>query len=276
MATNRKVVLITGASSGIGEAAAIEMLKTNWIVYGAARRVERMAALASQGLRPLHLDVTDLASRQQAVSQIIQETGRLDGLVNNAGYGSYGSLEEVPMTEAKRQFDVNVFGLVGMCQEVLPIMRQQQGGRVVNVASMGGRIYTPMGGWYYATKHAVEALSDCLRQEVKSFGLKVSIIEPGIIKSEWSQHSLDSLLAVSGNGPYQGLAQKLNKVMSYGYQDKLAGKPSVIGHLIAHALTSRRPRIRYAAPIDAKVLLAARKYLPDAIFDALVSLVCGA
>ena len=272
----KKIAFITGASSGIGEAAALALLKRGWIVYGGARRTERMQAAAAQGLIPLHLDVTDAESRRAAVQTILEEHGRLDALVNNAGYGSYGSLEEVSQEEAHRQFEVNVFGLAAMCQEVLPLMRLKGRGRIVNVSSMGGQIFTPMGGWYYAAKRAVEALSDCLRHEVAPFGIQVAIIEPGVIKTEWSDHAISSLEQVSGNGPYQGLCHKLAKILRFGYASKFAGTPDMMARLIVRAITDPLPKLRYAGPWDAKLLLFFKKYSPDYIFDAVVRLITKA
>src|SRR5215207_8037324 len=164
------VALITGASSGIGEATAVELLRRGFTVYGAARRVDRMAALADRGVHVIEMDVTDDASMTSGVERVIREQGRIDVLVNNAGYGSYGALEDVPIDEGRRQFEVNVIGAIRLAQLVLPHMRGQHSGTIVNVTSMGGKIYTPLGGWYHGTKFALEALSDCLRLEVKPFG----------------------------------------------------------------------------------------------------------
>src|SRR5215207_11623280 len=179
------VALITGASSGIGEATAVELLRRGFTVYGAARRVDRMAALADRGVHVIEMDVTDDASMTSGVERVIREQGRIDVLVNNAGYGSYGALEDVPLDEARRQFEVNVFGLARLTQLVLPHMRAQRDGYIVNISSMGGKIWEPLGSWYHASKFAVEGLSDSLRVEVAEFGIKVVIIEPGTIRSEW-------------------------------------------------------------------------------------------
>lgn len=270
-----KVVLVTGASSGIGEAIAREMLDRGWTVYGAARRTDRLEPMARAGMRPLGLDVTDEASRHRCVQQVLSEAGHLDGLVNNAGYGSYGAVEEVPLDEARRQFEVNLFGLAGMCQEALPSMRARGSGRIVNVSSMGGRIYTPMGGWYHATKHALEGLSDAMRLELRPFGVQVVVVQPGAIESEWVEHSISSLERVSGSGPYADGARAMARVMRKAYQPGAAARPESIARLVRRALTARRPRSRYAGPLDARVFLAARKYLPDALFDRMVDAVTG-
>jgi NAD(P)-dependent dehydrogenase (short-subunit alcohol dehydrogenase family) len=173
-----KTALVTGASSGIGEATALKLHELGYTVYGAARRTERLQQLASRGVRPLAMDVTDDDSMRAGVEQIVAETGCVDVLVNNAGYGSYGAIEDVPLDEARRQFAVNVFGAMRLTQLVLPHMREQRSGTVVNISSMGGKIHTPLGGWYHGTKFAVEALSDCLRLEVKPFGSTSSSSSP--------------------------------------------------------------------------------------------------
>ena len=181
-----KVALVTGASAGIGEATARALLAEGYRVFAGARRIERMAALADAGATLLKLDLTDDASIVGAVEAIKADAGCLDVLVNNAGYGSYGALEDVPLAEARRQFDVNVFGLARLSQLALPLMRAQKSGKIVNVSSIGGKVWEPMGSWYHATKFAVEGLSDSLRVEVERFGIDVIVIEPGAIKTEWA------------------------------------------------------------------------------------------
>ena len=198
-----KTALVTGASSGIGAATARRLARLGYTVYAAARRTDRMAALKEHGIRTEPADVTDDAALVSLADKIISATGRIDVLVNNAGYGSYGALEDVPIAEARRQFDVNVFGLARLTQLVLPHMRAQHDGYVVNVSSMGGKIWEPLGSWYHATKFAVEGLSDSLRAEVAPFGIKVVIIEPGSIRTEWGDIAADGLEAVSGDGAYR-------------------------------------------------------------------------
>ena len=174
----RPVVLLTGASSGIGYDVAPLLVRYGYTVYGAARRVEKIEELASEGVKALSLDVTDEASMEAAVQQIIDAEGRIDVLINNAGYGSYGAIEDVPIDEARRQFEVNLFGLARLTQLVLPHMRAQGRGRILNISSMAGRITMPLGAWYHATKYALEAFSDALRMEAEEFGIDVVIIEP--------------------------------------------------------------------------------------------------
>src|ERR1700754_928544 len=201
------VALVTGASSGIGKATAVALRELGYTVYAAARRVDRMRELADLGVQVLAMDVTDDESMTGGVKRIIAEAGRLDVLVNNAGYGSYGALEDVSLDEARRQFDVNVFGLARLTQLALPHMRAQRSGYVVNVSSIGGKMYEPLGGWYHPTKFAVEALSDSLRMELKPFGIHVVVIEPGAIRTEWGGIAGDSVLARSGDTAYAGQAR---------------------------------------------------------------------
>ncbi|HWD06006.1 MAG TPA: oxidoreductase [Amycolatopsis sp.] len=266
-----KVALVTGASSGIGEATARELLARGYTVYGAARRLERMAGLEQLGVRTLSLDITDEESVEKAVAAIVAESGRIDLLVNNAGYGSYGSVEEVPLKEGRYQFEVNIFGLARLTQLVLPVMREQRSGRIVNISSMGGKIYTPLGAWYHATKFALEGFSDALRLELRPFGIDVIVVEPGGIATEWGGIAMDHLAAVSGAGPYRELAGKLANGMTSERHTRLMSQPSVIAKTVAKAATSGRPRTRYAAGFGAKPAIFLRRILPDRAFDTLIS-----
>ncbi len=266
----QKVALVTGASSGIGEAAAIALAEGGFRVYAAARRVERMRALAGHGVRPIALDVTDEASMSTCVADILAAEGRIDVLVNNAGYGSYGAVEDVPLDEARRQFDVNIFGLARMTQLVLPAMRKQRSGRIINISSMGGKMYTPFGGWYHATKHALEGLSDCLRLELKPFGIDVAIIEPGGIKTDWGTIAADNLAKTSGQGPYGRAARRAAKGLKRLYTGRLLTSPEVIADAILDAATARRPKTRYAVGFMAKPSIALRKRVSDRTFDRII------
>ena len=181
----KKVILLTGASSGIGYQTAESLAKEGHVVYGAARRIEKMETLKQFVVKPIYLDVTDEESIKSAIDTIIRNEGRIDVLINNAGYGSFGAVEDVDISEAKMQFEVNLFGLARLLQLVLPHMRKQKSGRIINVSSMGGRLTTYFGAWYHATKYALEAFSDALRMEVSDFGIDVSLIEPGGIKTDW-------------------------------------------------------------------------------------------
>src|SRR6478672_3328346 len=202
------VALVTGGSSGIGESTARALLAKGFTVYAVARRVDKMAALASAGVRTFAMDVTDDASMAAGISRIVEEQGRIDVLVNNAGYGSYGAVEDVPIDEARRQFEVNVFGLARLVQLVTPHMRAQGSGRIINISSIGGKFYEPFGAWYHATKFAVEGFSDSLRMELSPFGVQVVIIEPGPIVTEWNAISRDSLVEASRGGAYEGRAER--------------------------------------------------------------------
>ncbi|GGE32681.1 short-chain dehydrogenase/reductase [Pullulanibacillus camelliae] len=266
--SKKGVVLITGASSGMGMATAERLLKEGYSVYGAARRVEKMRALEAKGAQILAMDVTDDQSLADGVNRIISEQGRIDVLFNNVGYGSYGAVEDVPLEEAKRQFEVNLFGLSRLTQLVLPIMRKQGSGKIINNSSVGGRIYTPLGAWYHATKHALEGYSDCLRFEVASFGIDVIVIEPGSIQSEWSDIMLENVQKVSGKTAYAD--------MTHSYVDmsknmvKNASTPHVIADTVFKAIKARKPKTRYVAGKFAKPMLLLRKLVSDRLFDRML------
>jgi NAD(P)-dependent dehydrogenase (short-subunit alcohol dehydrogenase family) len=266
---NDKVAIVTGASSGIGEATARRLHAKGYTVYAAARRVDRMAPLAEAGIRTVGVDVTDDGSLVGFVDRVIAESGRIDVLVNNAGYGSYGAVEEVPLDEARRQFEVNVFGLARLSQLVLPHMRRQRAGRIINISSIGGKIYEPLGGWYHATKFAVEGLSDSMRLELAPLGIQVVVIEPGAIATEWSGIAGHHLLAMSGHGAYAEQANRMATFLTTVPEDQ-ASPPSVIANAVTKAATARRPRTRYAAGRGAKPILAARRILSDRAFDRLM------
>ena len=264
----QQIVLITGASSGMGKAFALRLLKEGHLVYGAARRVDQMQDIVAAGGRALPLDLTDDHSIHAAVERIIGEQGRIDVLINNAGYAIYGSVEETDVRDARRQFEVNLFGLGRLTQLVVPHMRQAGRGRIINISSMGGKMYTPLGSWYHATKHAVEGWSDCLRIELAPFGIQVVIIEPGVIATEWGGMMLEPMLARSGQGPYRAMAQGMAKAMRSTYAKAgAASPPSVVADAILQAVRSRRPKTRYVIGKMAKPLMFIRKYFGDRIFD---------
>ena len=265
-----KVALVTGASSGIGEATARQLAAAGFTVYAAARRTERMQQLTEAGIRPIAMDVTDDASMQTGVKTILNEQGRIDALVNNAGYGSYGALEDVPMSEARAQMEVNVFGAARLIQLVLPQMRAQRSGTIVNVTSMGGKITTPLGAWYHATKFALEALSDCLRMEVARFGIDVVVIEPGGIRTEWSGIAAEKVRAVSSSGPYAPQGNAVANSLTSESTHQRSSPPELIGRTITKAVTARRPKTRYAVGYGAKPMIALHGLLPDRTFDAFI------
>lgn len=265
-----KVALVTGASSGIGDATARRLAQLGYTVYAVARRADRMAALKERGIRTEPADVTDDATLVALVDKIISETGRIDVLVNNAGYGSYGALEDVPIAEARRQFDVNVFGLARLTQLVLPRMRAQRDGYIVNISSIGGKIWEPLGSWYHAAKFAVEGLSDSLRAEVAQFGIKVIVIEPGAIRTEWAGISADNLDAASAGTPYREQAKFVSGTLRATDRSRLTSGPAVVADAIGKAVQNPRPRTRYAVGGGARSILFARRVLTDRGFDRLI------
>ncbi|WP_438853306.1 oxidoreductase [Agromyces sp. M3QZ16-3] len=263
-----KTALVTGASSGMGREIALRLAADGYTVYGAARRVERMRDLEESGVRVIGLDVTVDEQVVAAVDRIVAETGRIDVLVNNAGFGLYGAVEDTSMEDVRYQFDVNFFGVARLTQLVLPHMRAQESGRIVNISSVGGEIYTPLGAYYHATKHALEAWSDALRYEVAQFGIDVVIVQPGLIDTEWSAIMSAPVLERSGNGAYAPLA---HAVVSRSGGQYGGSSPSVIADTVARAVAARRPRTRYAAGRLAKPLIAARRVLTDRGFDRLLA-----
>jgi NAD(P)-dependent dehydrogenase (short-subunit alcohol dehydrogenase family) len=265
-----KIAFVTGASAGIGEATARQLLAAGYKVYAGARRLDRMAGLANLGATLLKLDLTDDASTVAAIEAIKAQSGRIDVLINNAGYGSFGALEDVPMDEARRQFEVNVFGLARLCQLVLPTMRVQKSGKIVNVTSVGGKIWEPLGSWYHATKFAVEGLSDCLRVEVERLGVDVIIIEPGAIRTEWPGIARENLLQVSGAGAYAEPAKRHARMLETAETSRLASSPDVVAKTILRAISAGRPRTRYATGGGAKTILFLRKVLSDRLMDRLM------
>ncbi|MFF4116901.1 oxidoreductase [Streptomyces sp. NPDC001714] len=270
-----KTALVTGASSGIGEATALKLHALGYTVYGAARRTDRLQQLANHGIRPLAMDVTDDDSMRAGIDRIVAETGRIDVLVNNAGYGSYGSIEEVPMDEARRQFEVNVFGAMRLAQLVMPHMRTQRSGTILNVTSMGGKIHTPLGGWYHGTKFALEGLSDAMRLEAKPFGVDIVVIEPGGIKTEWGGIAADNVEKISGGGAYAKQAEAVAAGMRSEANIKRSSPPQVIADAIGKAVTARRPKTRYATGFAARPMIGMRRVLSDRAFDGVITRVMG-
>ena len=265
-----RVVLVTGASSGIGEATVRALLAQGHRVHAGARRVAKMESLREAGAVVHALDVTDESSIRTLVSSILEKESRLDVLVNNAGYGVYGAIEEVSIEEARGQFEVNLFGIARLTQLVLPVMRVQGGGTIINISSMGGRVYTPMGAWYHASKHALEGWSDCLRLEVAPFGIRVVIIEPGAIGTEFGELAVVPLLERSGDGPYAATAQKMAAATRRTFSSGKASPPSLIADLIVRVIRSPRPKIRYAAGHLARPVMLARRLLGDRLFDLMI------
>ena len=270
-----KTALVTGASSGIGEETARTLHKLGYTVYAAARRTDRLKQLTNVGIHALTMDVTDDESMTSGIEKIIAETGRIDVLVNNAGYGSYGAIEDVTLDEARRQFEVNVFGLGRLTQLVLPHMRAQRSGTIINISSMGGRLTTPLGGWYHATKYAVEALSDALRMETAPFGIDVVVIEPGGIRTEWSGIAADHLEETAEGSAYASQIKAVANSMRSESTNKRQSPPSVIADTVEKIVTARKSRTRYVVGFAAKPLVTLRRLLPDRAFDRVISAALG-
>jgi short-subunit dehydrogenase len=267
-----KAVLITGCSTGIGRATAARLARAGHRVYATARRLDSIRDLERDGCRVLALDVCDEASMQAAVRTIEQAEGAIGVLINNAGYGSEGPLEEIAMEEVRRQFETNVLGLIRLTQLVLPGMRRQRWGRIVNLSSMGGRLTLPGGAIYHATKYAVEALSDALRFEVRGFGIDVIVVEPGPIKTEFGNTAIATVQASArGDSPYQAFRDVLKRQIRDAYEGPLAifaAGPEAVAAAIARAIAARRPRTRYPVTVAARALMAMRRWLPDRAWDA--------
>lgn len=263
-----KTVLVTGASSGIGNATAIYLAQNGYKVYGAARRIDKMEELKRKGIEPVFLDVTNDENLVECVNHILDKEESIDILINNAGSGYYGALEDMPISDAKYQMEVNVFGVARLIQLVLPAMRKNNYGKIVNISSVGGKVTLPMGVWYHASKFAIEGLSDALRKEVKSFGVDVIVIEPGGTKSEMTGLGTVYLNKVSGNTIYSHLAKGVSKM--YSETEKNASNPIVIAKLIKKSIEAKHPKTRYVGASGAKLILFLRSILSDRMFDKLI------
>ncbi|HLY50221.1 MAG TPA: oxidoreductase [Solirubrobacteraceae bacterium] len=273
MAPPSKAVLITGCSSGIGRATALELAQQGWKVYATARRPETLGELAERGCQTLALDVTDEDSMRAAVERVSSAEGSVGVLVNNAGYSQSGAVETVPIEEARRQFETNVFGLLRMCQLVLPGMREQGWGKIVNISSMGGRLTFPGGGLYHATKYAVEALSDAMRFEVRGFGVDVIIIEPGLIVTNFGEVAAGSVEAAGADGAYANFNRDVAKLTEQAYKGpmaRLGSGPEAVAQAILRAITAKRPRARYPVTPSAHLLINQRRLVPDRVWDFLM------
>ena len=279
MSADPGAVLITGCSSGIGRETALRLAARGWTVYASARRPESIADLERAGCKTLALDVTDEASMRAAVGAVEAEQGAVGALVNNAGYSQSGALETLAMERLRRQFETNVFGLVRMCQLVLPAMRAAGHGRIVNVSSMGGKLVFPGGGAYHASKHAVEALSDALRFEVRAFGVRVVIVEPGLITTNFGETAAGSLEGAGGDGPgraedpYASFNAAVGAATVGAYEGpmkRLGGGPDAVAKTIEKAIESTNPKPRYRVTASAKLALGQRRLLTDRAWDALM------
>ncbi|ANZ64989.1 short-chain dehydrogenase/reductase [Secundilactobacillus paracollinoides] len=263
-----KTAIVTGASAGIGKATAQLLNRQGYTVFAGDRRVEKMQDLADAGIHVHALDVTDQASNQAFVSDVLAQSGTIDVIVNSAGYSAQGALEDVSPEEAKRQFDVNVFGLMNLTQLVLPAMRHQHAGKVINISSVGGQIYSPLAGWYYASKHALEALSDTLRMEVKRFGIDVIIVEPSGTKTEWGGIATKKLLEQTpANSAYRDIVDRYAKNSGFS---NFSTTPDTIAELILTAINARKPKTRYLPDHASKMLVIAARKLSYKMFDRMM------
>jgi NAD(P)-dependent dehydrogenase (short-subunit alcohol dehydrogenase family) len=269
-AKKQPVVLVTGASSGMGKEFARALLQEGYVVYAAARRIENMSDLAQSGALTLKMDITQEAEVQSAVQTILKNHGGVDVLINNAGFGLYGAMEDIPLQDARYQFEVNLFGMARLTQLLLPSMRAKQAGKIINLSSMGGKVYFPMGSWYHATKHAVEGWSDCLRIELAPFNIDVVIIEPGVIATEFGDVVMKPLVQRSGKGVYATMANAFANAMTESYKNDGASPPDVIVKLVLEAITATRPKTRYVAGKFAKPMMFIRKWFGDRTYDKAV------
>jgi NAD(P)-dependent dehydrogenase (short-subunit alcohol dehydrogenase family) len=269
-----KAVLVTGCSSGIGEATAGLLAEKGWTVYATARHRGALAGLRERGCRTLALDVTDEESMRAAVAAVTEAEGGVGVLINNAGYSQSGAVESVPLDQVRRQFETNVFGLIRMCQLVLPSMREQRYGKIVNIGSMGGRLTFPGGGIYHATKYSVEALSDALRFEVRGFGVDVILIEPGLIITNFGEVAASTVDAGGDSaGPYDEFNRKVAQLTENAYKgpmSKLGAGPEAVAKAISKALESRRPKARYLVTPSAHLLVNQRRLVPDRVWDLIM------
>ncbi len=269
-----KVVLITGCSSGIGKATALRLAAAGHTVYATARKPAAIAELADKGCHLLALDVCDAASMHAAVAHIEAQHGAVEVLVNNAGYSQSGAIEAVPIERVRAQFETNVFGVVQLTQRVLPAMRQRRRGRIINLSSMGGRLVFPGGGYYHATKYAIEAISDALRFELRGFGIQVVLIEPGLIRTNFGEAASGSIAAPASatDSAYAGFHTAVAKATTESYEKgplaRLAGEADDVARAIEKAITTARPRARYSVSASAKLLLAQRALFSDRLWDA--------
>ena len=267
-----RAVLITGCSTGIGRETARHLVDRGWTVYATARRLRDVAELEEAGAHTLELDVTNDRSMSRAVKEVERREGAVGVLVNNAGYSQNGAVEEVPIDDVRRQFETNVHGLARMCQLVLPGMRAQGWGRIVNLSSMGGRMSLPGGAFYHGTKHAVEAISDVLRFKVRPFGIRVVVIEPGPVITNFGATSVSSVDAVKtdGDSPYAAFTAEVARITENAYEKPSAFgavRPERVARTIEKAVSRRRPRARYPVGVMARTLMGLKRFLPTAGFD---------
>lgn len=266
-----RVALVTGASAGMGKEFAKALIAEGMVVYTAARRVEQMDDLKAAGAIPLKMDITNEEQVQALVARIENDHGGVDVLINNAGFGMFGAMEDTSIDDARYQFEVNIFGLARLTQLLIPSMRGKKAGTIINISSMGGKVYFPLGAWYHATKHALEGWSDCLRVELAQFGINVVVIEPGAINTEFSDVMGGPMLERSGNTVYSKLANKLAESIETTVNNTSAStNPQVITNLIIKAVRAKKPKTRYAAGLYAKPMMFIRKWFGDRVYDKML------
>jgi len=265
----KKTAFVTGASSGMGKAIARQLIGDGFQVYVAARRTDEMQDLAAVGARILRLDIAREEDIAAAVATVLSEVDAIDVLVNNAGFGLFGAVEDTGLDEARYQFEVNLFGTARLTQMLLPAMRRKGGGTIVNITSMGGKVYTPLGAWYHATKHALEGWSDCLRLELAEFGIRVVVVQPGVIETGFGD-VVAARLEKQRGGAYQRLTRAVAAATRKSYGQGGGTDPQVIGRVVSQAVRARHPRTRYAVGKFARPLLFIRKWFGDRMFDRLV------
>jgi NAD(P)-dependent dehydrogenase (short-subunit alcohol dehydrogenase family) len=270
-----RAVLITGCSSGIGRATAELLADQGWPVYASARNIDSIADLEARGCKVLALDVTKPDSISAAVAAIESAEGGVGVLVNNAGFGLHGAVETTPLEDVHAQFETNFFGVVALTQLVLPAMRGQGWGKIVNISSMGGKVTLPGGAFYHASKHALEALSDALRVELRPFGIDVIVVEPGVIKTRFGDTAVGTVTGTEvDDSPYGMFNQKVMLKINGAYSDGMlsgATTPEAVASVVGRAIASKRPKTRYPVTIGARALMTARRLLPDRVFDSLVT-----
>jgi len=266
----KKTALVTGASSGMGKEIARRLIRDGYQVFVAARRLHDMDDLQALGAEPLRMDISVDADVVAAVQRIHEAAGGVDVLVNNAGFGLYGPMEDIAMDEARYQFEVNVFGPARLTQLLLPAMRARGRGKIINITSMGGKIYTPLGSWYHATKHALEGWSDCLRIELAPFGIDVVVVEPGLIETAFGDVAANGMVERSGAGAYGNLARSVAKATQDTYGRGRNTPPKVIANVVSRAAKASRPRTRYVAGKFAWPLIAIRTWFGDRAFDRVI------
>ena len=273
-AAQKKTVLITGASSGIGKATALHLARPGYRVLATSWKLARLEGLVgeakseSTSISPYELDVNQPSSVEKVVSQILREVGSLDSLINNAGYGLWGCLEELSLEEVKAQFETNLYAVLLMCQAVLPHMRERRSGTIVNVGSVAGRIGSPGGGAYAASKYALQGLTRVLGMEVAQFGVRVVLIEPGLFRTDFHPNQVLGERALDPTSPYHAYTQRIRA--NSAANQRWAADPTKVAKAIGRALAAKHPRLRYQVGIDARLGTLAVKLLPDSLLEYLV------